>query len=600
MNVTVFKHYSDVGNPIYTSVDNVLHSIKTGGKNLELINKIRNSEDKSERTELKKELPCVCFSGEFRRPIADSGRESYRNDRSLTRHSLLVPIDVDSIDNVDDLKEVLKHEPYVYALWTSSSGRGLHGLVKISDGNKHREHYRALCKKFPFLDTTAQNESRILFLSYDPDIYINEIATPFYELEQEEAVVVGDVLNISQVSTDYRKLDVAARMIRKAPDGEKHKMLLAASNLMGGYISAGIMEYDVARETLFHEISKKNVDDISLAKKTIEDGLRFGMTRPLTEVNSELLSVEHDLGIIDQELSFLSDNIADEDYIYKFKHGMIPMGVPYGYKDLDEHLLLKEGEFYGILSHANTGKTTINLWLAFLAAYKYNWGWFIFSGENKTASIKMRLIEYYTGYKIKEVPQDLFEMAMKWVNDRFFIMNNLDMVTYKDILNNAIITSKYRSIKGLLIDPYNSLSMELGRATQYDYNVRAYSEILLFTKKHNISTFLSVHTNTNAQRTVDKDGNQLPPRAADAEGGSVLMNKTDNFITIHRNIYDANTWMNTEIYVHKIRNKDTGGNPTQSKNPVILKLRGGVEFVDLYGEMPVKRLPKPTAKNIPF
>ena len=78
MNVTVFKHYSDVGNPIYTSVDNVLHSIKTGGKNLELINKIRNSEDKSERTELKKELPCVCFAGEFRRPIADSGRESYK------------------------------------------------------------------------------------------------------------------------------------------------------------------------------------------------------------------------------------------------------------------------------------------------------------------------------------------------------------------------------------------------------------------------------------------------------------------------------------------------------------------------------------------
>jgi hypothetical protein len=88
--------------------------------------------------------------------------------------------------------------------------------------------------------------------------------------------------------TDYRKIDIASRMIRLAPDGEKHHTLLKASNLLGGYIATKHIEYDIAFNILAHEISKKDVDDLNLAKKTIDEGLRHGMTKPISEIEKDL------------------------------------------------------------------------------------------------------------------------------------------------------------------------------------------------------------------------------------------------------------------------------------------------------------------------
>ena len=80
------------------------------------------------------------------------------------------------------------------------------------------------------------------------------------------------------------KLNLAARMIRNAEDGEKHRMLIKASKLCGGYIAAGRMEEEEAVRVLFREISKRDIDSEESARTAIRDGIEKGKALPIREV----------------------------------------------------------------------------------------------------------------------------------------------------------------------------------------------------------------------------------------------------------------------------------------------------------------------------
>lgn len=591
--VTIFENILSITNPKIVKLEAVLNAIKDG-RYKDKVELIREAETDEDRRMLKSGLPCVLFSGEFNKPITktnSNGKEyySYRDDKSITKHSGLVPIDIDDIDNIDEVKEQLCKDPYIYAVWKSASGNGLHGLVKIGDGNKHAQHYRALINRIKGLDTTAQNVSRVLYVSYDPNIYVNTSSSVFYDIDIEEEkkpskIVIGDG------HTDYKKIDIACRMIRSAPDGQKHNILLRASNLLGGYVATKIVEYDVALNILNHEINKKNIDDPVLASKTIEDGIRHGMTRPISQIEQDFKEAVREVGAMEEELSFLSNNASDDDFIYKFRTGLIPMGLSFGYHDLDEHFRLKEGEFYASLAHSHIGKTTVNLWFLFLSAIKYDWNWMVYTGENQAASVKMRLMEFFVGKKLSLMDDREHFISLKFVDEHFFMLSTDNMYTYRDILEHAKVLMAYKSLKGLFIDPYNSLKMELTVAkNKYIYDYEAYSEMLNFTKKYNTTIFLSVHTTTASQRDRDSGGNQKMPHASDTEGGAALYNRSDNFITLHRKIKDPQEWMYTYISIDKIRNRETGGKPTAQGSPIKLRMAHAIEFVDEYDNLPFNR-----------
>ena len=85
--VTIFENVKKVNKPYFISIDKVIQRIR-GGRSRMVIEKIRATEDKKERTELKKQLPSICFSGKFSR----------REDKSLIEHSGLIAIDFDHLD----------------------------------------------------------------------------------------------------------------------------------------------------------------------------------------------------------------------------------------------------------------------------------------------------------------------------------------------------------------------------------------------------------------------------------------------------------------------------------------------------------------------
>lgn len=149
------------------SIDLFLDCIKDG-KWQDLVLPIRIIQDKKERTKAKEKLPVFTVSGIF---------NEGRRDSDIDKHSGFIGIDIDGISNISDVKELLKHDPYVYAAFTTVSGYGICVIIPINP-KRHRDDFLNISTYFfekyqLVVDPTSVNEARCRFVSYDPDILIN-------------------------------------------------------------------------------------------------------------------------------------------------------------------------------------------------------------------------------------------------------------------------------------------------------------------------------------------------------------------------------------------------------------------------------------------
>ena len=271
MKVTIFKNVFDKEAPHHIQLATALKRIQEG-KSGSLIAQVRDGDK-----EKKRKLPIVCFSGEF----------STRSDDALFEHSGYIVLDFDHV-NVDATKTALATDQYVHSCWVSPSGDGVKALVQITNPERHRDHFRALCTYFNKqytleVDESGINESRACFESHDPDIIIKDEWKKFGAFSTEFAEAQTPT-NDSYKYTDYMKLNLAARIIRAAEDGDKHRALVKAARLCGGYIAAGRMEEDEAVRVLFREISKRDLDSEDQAMSTIVDMIQNGKNMPIREV----------------------------------------------------------------------------------------------------------------------------------------------------------------------------------------------------------------------------------------------------------------------------------------------------------------------------
>jgi hypothetical protein len=167
-SITIFKNIRETSTPFYREIGVVLNRIQEGASK-DLVKKIRLEKDKSNRNEIKKELPAICFSGTFNK----------RNDNSIVEHSGFICLDFDGYKKQKELlseKESLSKSKYVFAVFISPSGNGLKVLVKIpQDADNHINYFNSLEKHFnsPFFDKTCKNISRVCYESYDPLIHVN-------------------------------------------------------------------------------------------------------------------------------------------------------------------------------------------------------------------------------------------------------------------------------------------------------------------------------------------------------------------------------------------------------------------------------------------
>lgn len=573
--VTIFKDFNETKTPHYLPIEKVLQRIKDC-KIHSKIDELRNEQDEKRRGELKKKLPCICFSGTF----------TSRSDKAITEHSGYIILDFDKLDNAEDFKMGLKRFSFIYSAFISPSGNGVKAVAKIPPIiEKHRGYYRGILKVFPELDSTSINESRICFESVDKDLWINHEATEFTDYIEEKAKQLTATKQKKATKTDYSKVNISLEMIRNSIDGGKHATLLKAAKLMGGYIATGYVEESEAIRLLEKEINDKGVDSFETARQTIIDGIEYGKTEPIIDQPIKQTKIKSTISLNDDDFSFLADESDVQTYLTEWRNGTFKKGLTTGLESLDRFFLFKRGNFNVYNGFDNVGKSTTLWYLCLLSSMFHGWRWIIYSAENRNGSVVKRLIEFYCGEKIHLLKQSQFEDAYRFIKSRFTIINNEQMYNFKDVLTITEKLQRQSKYDGLLLDPYNALKIDLAdnsKLSTHEYHYEAASEMQMFAKKNDICVYLNCHVITGAMRM------KTAPMKADTEGGGKFANKADDFVTIHRETQDPQNWMCTQLHVRKIKEIETGGGYTPLEEPYIIKMNiNSCGFSDLNGFDPV-------------
>jgi len=299
-----------------------------------------------------------------------------------------------------------------------------------------------------------------------------------------------------------------------------------------------------------------------------------------------------------------------EDHLNKIKQvraGTIKEGLKLDIPEIDEHFRFKAGNFNVILGHANTGKTTLVLYLMLMYSVKHNLRWLIFSSENEPYTLIKKLIEFLEGKVINKIEDSHFKNRSEWVDNHFKFIDPNQLYSFKNILDLATAIKKAWNYDGLMIDPYNSMIKDkhlIKNLNGHEYDYYATSEMRVFCKKNQVAIWLNTHASTDSLRKRHGErheyfGHPIPPMASDVEGGGKFVNRADDFIVIHRYIQHPTEWMYSLIHIRKIKDVDTGGRPTPIDAPIRLKsVINNVGF-EINGKN-LLALPKRVQTDLPF
>uniref|UniRef100_UPI004047E521 DUF3987 domain-containing protein n=1 Tax=Algoriphagus sp. TaxID=1872435 RepID=UPI004047E521 len=138
----------------------------------EVTEECRGLMDTKERKEFKnKNFDSCTYSGIF----------SSRKDECLLKHSGLLTLDFDHVEDVVELKKRLIEDEYLETelIFVSPSGDGIKCIIKIDLSiGTHEEYFEGVANyikatHFIGIDESGKNVSRACFLCHDPDVYIN-------------------------------------------------------------------------------------------------------------------------------------------------------------------------------------------------------------------------------------------------------------------------------------------------------------------------------------------------------------------------------------------------------------------------------------------
>ena len=561
--VTVFRNIFDKDNPIYRDVYSVLGAVRDGIYK-DKIHLLRQEQDKSERERIKRGLLSICFSGKFKR----------RFDKDIISHSGLAVLDFDHIDI--SFKKLISGDPYTFAAFISPSGDGLKVLVRIPpEIENHEAYYLGIVKycenkKYPKLDTTSKNISRVCFISYDPDIYINKDSVVFDSkgtIEEKTRLVEQP----SAQTTDFAKMNVVCEMVRNSIDGNKHQELVKASRLAGGFIAGGLVEEHEAIRLLEIEINRKDPKDFKRAAQTITECIEYGKKDPIYEENyrAKLKEVKTTDIIIEdrpaKDVIFL-DEVKDK-ILYSFKHGT-SQGESTHFPQIDDKYRMKRGELTLIHGIANHGKSAMlrQIMLAKSLHDGYKWG--IFSPEDMPVEEFYKdLIHSYIGKSTEphhpnQMSVGELEQGMEFIKNHFFLIYPKDEAPTPQYINNRFRELVIKNdIDGCAIDPYNQLDNDISKTggREDQYLSRFLTDSKRFAVEHNLFYFIVAHPRGG----LSKDGSDYEmPNVYDLAGGAMWNNKCDNILVHHRPRYTSDKKDTRAIFAsQKIKKQKLNGVP---------------------------------------
>lgn len=302
--------------------------------------------------------------------------------------------------------------------------------------------------------------------------------------------------------------------------------------------------------------------------------LGYGERSELIEKKKQTIEEENDF-------SFISNEIDETNYLHDFYTGKLQKGLSTGFDELDKYFLWKEGNLVINNGHMNVGKSTILWYLIALNNILHKWKWIIYSSENREASVRRRMIEFRFGKDYNKLTQMQVNEGKRWAYDNFVIIKSDTIEDYESIIQKCTKLMRLKPFKGLLIDPYNSLDVPMS-SKSHEFHYKATTAFRIFGKKFDCTTVINTHAVTEALRKLDRDGYPVAPMAADTEGGGKFANRADDFVTFHRITQDPINKTQMQIHVRKIKETETGGEPTPLAEPVKLRMANNNDWFGFY------------------
>lgn len=250
------------------TLNNILAAIKNGDNETEIV-ALRKAKSESEIQYglLKNNLPAFTPSGSFK------GTHHIKN---LQEYNPLIVLDIDKVGEakVAELKAKAASVEYTYAAFISPSGDGLKILAK-TDSTKitHEDIYNLLSGYYESelgieIDKSGKNINRLCFLSFDPELYLNEESMVFQNTNTTEIPVFSE----NPYSVDINKvfenvISFTRKQIKFFPGNRNNFIFQLANNLN----RAGI-EQNTAEVLIFKEYTEPDL--ITEIPKTIESAYK--------------------------------------------------------------------------------------------------------------------------------------------------------------------------------------------------------------------------------------------------------------------------------------------------------------------------------------
>lgn len=541
--------------PHHAKLETILERIRAGGKSLPIIQKVRAG-DSGQKTK----LPSICFSGVF---------DGARSDNGIKQHSGLVILDFDKMSDADlhSLIETFKSKEYTVSAFISPSGNGLKVLVRIADGSKHRQHYRALMRDYPTLDEKNINESRVCFESYDPNIYINYDAKPYTRyIETARATV-------SEYKTDNDKFLKIEKWLN-----EKGKAYVSGSrNDYVFTLAAACCRFGIPQDETEAIISQKylandtdfTISEMRSAVKSAYARSQFGSAQfdeqqkfVDRETIKEVEIDEPDAPITD--VIYGEDVFSDAKHIY---HKGYTSAETTGIANIDPHFKWKRGEITVLTGIGNHGKST---WLKYMMLNKTitdKTKWAVFGPEDFPAhEFYHELTEMLVGAdctpRNPEKPSEhIYDTAYQYVQEHVFYIYPKDLSPTPEYIKSRFLKLIMKEgVSGVIVDPFNQMANDYTAAKGRDdkYLETVLSDFKRFALTNNVYFVIVAHPHK-----MRKEGNEYPmPDVFDLAGGAMWNNKADNILVYHRPNWAKDPSDRTcEFHSRKIRRQKIVGVP---------------------------------------
>lgn len=179
----------------------ILKHIKNGRWQTQ-VNEIRdliNRNENEKASVLKKTLPAFTPSGTF---------NERRKKENIDSYSGLLHLDYDKVEDVESLKEIIVKIPFTYSAFISPSGKGLKVIVNTDAFlENHTEAFNELRAYYDEIvgldsDRAVKDVTRLCFVSYDPNLYLNENSKIFHLTKRSTSI--SDVWNFTTNKTEFR------------------------------------------------------------------------------------------------------------------------------------------------------------------------------------------------------------------------------------------------------------------------------------------------------------------------------------------------------------------------------------------------------------